>query len=189
VPANDSISNDSAISNNGLLVDQRHTYHLLLKDVLIDPISDNIKEFSSNKVSYELINLALQSGHMSRFKTDPNFTLEQYEKLYKTWIEKSVTGELADNVIVYLVNNIVVGFITVKLKEPSCQISLVGVDKEYRGRNIGSELINYVKYYGEMKGCVEIFVETQSINTAAIKLYSKCGFRLSSLDRIYHFWL
>lgn len=56
------------------------------------------------------------------------------------------------------------------------------VAREFRGRGIGSTLLQVAKAWAWANGFVRMRVETQDINVAACRLYARNGFRLESVN-------
>ena len=50
------------------------------------------------------------------------------------------------------------------------------VDKTYRGRGVGKELVKNAFAEAKLRSCVEIEVSTEKTNRKAIEFYRKCGF-------------
>ena len=50
-------------------------------------------------------------------------------------------------------------------------------DEEFRGRGLGTKLLNYLIDESEKKGYWCLYAAIFSINTASINLHKKCGFR------------
>ena len=176
---------------NGVLSDIKTTFLLSLEDYTSEnsdyPI--NIHEYDLPQPNNQLINLALQSGEYSRFKTDKNFPSQSFEKLYTEWLVKSVKKELSDTILVYIINDFICGMITLYIKEKAGSIGLFGVDERYRERNIGKELINASKIYFKNKNCTSIEVVTQEKNIIACNFYINNGFTKFKTANFYHFWL
>lgn len=132
--------------------------------------------------------LALQSGEFSRFKIDPMLNFK-FEEMYSTWIEKSVNKQLADSVLVAKDDNgREVGFISLSKIGSVGKIGLIAVDKEYRGRRIGTQLLKQADNFfhaSEMKTCE---VVTQLDNYPACALYENNGYLKKSVEYIYHYW-
>jgi dTDP-4-amino-4,6-dideoxy-D-galactose acyltransferase len=171
------------------LMDTKVTFKRLIVEA--DTSFDNkIKEYSSKNLDNRLLKLAVSAGVYSRFKIDKNFKRNEYEKLYKIWIEKSVSGEVANKIFVYIENDgSLVGFITVKLNPGGIgSIGLIAVDKNFRGKGIGAKLINRsLEYFFDNK-CDTVTVATQLNNIPACKLYQKTGFTISEKIYCYHLW-
>lgn len=151
---------------------------------------ENTVRFSSIKHSYkQLLHLTLQTGKYSRFNLDKKFTNNEYNKLYTEWIDKSISKELAFDIFVKLIDNRIVGFITLKeITNKIVGVGLVAVDAEYRGYGIAKELTNRAMYEAKLLGYKSIQVVTQHHNIPAVKLYKAQGFKSKSLTYIYHYW-
>lgn len=151
---------------------------------------DNSDKYADEVVLYngslttELLDLAIESGHKSRFKTDKRLA-PFFNDLYKLWIEKSLSGLMADSVLVYNDNEIR-GFVTLKNKNGVGQIGLIAVDAQSQGLGIGTLLMeasmNWYSY-NRLKKCI---VVTQANNTGACRLYEKMGYNIISRELIYH---
>tara|TARA_B110000240_G_C13510913_1_gene459303 strand:- start:3017 stop:3703 length:687 start_codon:yes stop_codon:yes gene_type:complete len=167
------------------------------KEVFIKKDIVNNKYFYYDTVSFstkihsynQLLSLTLQSGKHSRFNIDKNFKADDYIKLYTEWIDKSISKELAIDIIVKIIDNKIVGFTTLNNKTDSlAEIGLVAVDSNYRGLGIARELIQRTIYKAKELNFKSIQVVTQHDNTPAVKLYESTGFRSESIKNIYHYW-
>lgn len=171
---------------------------LFLADEKIDLITD-ISSLSFNKLpnknlveltelDNDLLDLAFQSGHFSRFKVDSNFKNKEFEKLYTAWIEQSIAHKNAEKVMGFLINSKVVGFVTIALKTNNFDIGLIAVDEKYRSLKIGKQLLEYVFNYALKKNVNNISVTTQKQNQGAVNFYFKNGFSVNRTTHIYHLW-
>lgn len=174
---------------HGKLIDRKIVYR---KAVNIDKIN-----FESNGsiISYEtelsdkLLDLTFLSGQCSRFKLDKNFPKGSFEKMYKEWMVKSLSGELADRVFVAKEKDEMLGFVTLKIKNSSGEIGLIAVDKKAQGKGIGTQLISACEKYLSEKSILNLKVPTQLENSQACRFYEKYGFIKQCITNIYHFWL
>lgn len=149
----------------------------------------SIDEYDKNVCKIkDLYNLAYESGKYSRFLLDDNFKEEQFKALYRTWINKSVSGEMADVIFCYQDSKELLGMLTLKVDNQVAEIGLVGVSAKLQGKGIGKQLMSKVRQYAENKNIKEIIVPTQSHNHIACKYYMKCGFVEKSRTKIYHYW-
>uniref|UniRef100_A0A6B2LK65 N-acetyltransferase domain-containing protein n=1 Tax=Arcella intermedia TaxID=1963864 RepID=A0A6B2LK65_9EUKA len=66
-------------------------------------------------------------------------------------------------------------------------IAMLAVNKEYRGKGLGSELV--IKAISVMRehGCTEVILETEITNKGALSLYYKLGFLKDK--RLYKYYL
>lgn len=149
---------------------------------------ENIETYNLNYVENELRDLAIQSGHFSRFKKDKKIPLFKYEELYNLWIQNSVSKKIADETFIILINNKIAGFITVKIIKQICKIGLIAVNKKYRGLGFGKKLMSNVEKWALDNYCDTIEVETQLDNNVAYQFYKSIGFKESKREYIYHIW-
>ena len=175
----------------GRLVDIKVTYVNNLQDSKL-----NISNFESfaipfnESMSYDCLEkLAISSGEYSRFATDPNFPRSKFVAMYKTWIRRSVLGEIAKEVLVIHENEDIAGMVTLGEKNGRGDIGLVAVDQRYRGRKIGNRLIMDSLRYFSAENYSFAQVVTQKDNLPACRLYEKCGFSFECEEYLYHFWL
>ena len=174
--------------SNAKLVDKKlvYTASINYREVIFN---SHIVNYPLDIVSDDLLNLALASGAYSRFFIDKNFPINSYERLYTRWIEQSVKRVIATEVFCYIVNDRPRGLLTLKRDGINGNIGLVATDGAYRGKGIGSALLEYVLFYMYEKGCKTLNVVTQAQNTAACHLYEKVGFLMTSSTDIWHWWL
>ena len=124
------------------LVDSKLTFSKQLEHANLDETNE-VSIFTKGKDDFEKIaKLALQSGKYSRFKIDSNFKNNEYELLYKKWIRNSIYEEKALEVAIFKDNKEILGFLTLEKKNDSlCDIGLVAVDQNARGKKIGTKFL------------------------------------------------
>ena len=168
------------------LVDRKKTYIFCkLREEVV--ASSNVVLY--NGVPSALHDLAIQAGVNSRYHVDPDFPEEDFERLYKVWVDNSLTGVMADYVLVYrLPLGKIGGFITLKKKDNYLSIGLFATDRVYRRCGIGSALMDAAKYYACKDGLF-LEVATQADNFPACSFYEKNGFEKQSQSTVYHIWL
>jgi dTDP-4-amino-4,6-dideoxy-D-galactose acyltransferase len=164
------------------LIDVKVNYKKEITPINVMP--QNIEEYNGKLID-NLIDLALLSGHHSRFKKDTYLSVH-FERLYTEWIQKSISGALADKVLVYVANNDILGFVTLKKTiDDYVQIGLIAVHDKHWGKGIGSSLLDAISFvYPNNK----IIVLTQEENKGATALYKKKGFQIDKKKYIYHLW-
>lgn len=186
----DDTANKAAKVQNGFLADEKITY---IKDVSTYPSKDvnqkYLHSYLHKPLNKHILSLALQSGVYSRFEIDKNFKRNEFSKLYRRWIERSLKGEIAIDVIVYVDKNIEKGLVTLEFKSGYGSIGLIAVDKKYRGHGVGKQLVNKALAKFKNLGIKIVKVATQTDNIVACKFYEKLGFVEESVQNVYHFWL
>lgn len=148
-----------------------------------------VVRWESQETSESLVSLALVSGKYSRFKTDPQFPAGSYERLYTRWIEQSVNGSIATDVFCYMVEDCPRGLLTLDRHDEKNVIGLVAVDENCQHQGIGTALVKHAISYVHKQQGNRLRVATQLDNGPACRLYSRCGFSLESVTKIWHWWL
>ena len=115
------------------------------------------------------------------------------EKYFKKTIEevKKCNGKILlykDNekivgLIVGIINNDEIDQYDFKAPKRGRITELI-VDKEYRGKQIGKQLLNEMKIYLKSIGCEKILIEVFGYNEGAIKFYKENGFHVRMIDMI-----
>lgn len=150
----------------------------------------SLSQFFEPRHSPELLELAMQAGHLSRFRLDTKFSNEVFQRLYRIWIERSCTREIANTVVVIRDSSeTIAGMITLTVKEKCCSIGLVAVGPSFRRRGLGGALMRNAELFAREHECSEISVVTQLQNYDAIRLYEASGFAASERVTWFHFWL
>lgn len=172
-----------------LLVDEKVTYAKEVskeKDITICP---EIISYSSAHVNDKLKSLVLQSGIYSRFNMDKKFNAGEFERLYLKWIENSVKRKIARDLLVYNVDGVEVGLVTLGIKNGRGDIGLLVVDGNYRGRAIGRKLAEAAIGKFIQWNITEAQVVTQKRNKIACEFYESIGFSIEKIENYYHIWL
>jgi dTDP-4-amino-4,6-dideoxy-D-galactose acyltransferase len=183
----DAASNRSAAACGGFLADVRRTY--LAEPPLSDPSRKRHAVATFRDRSEEvLLSLAVEAGRFSRYRVDPAFPQSLFRALYEEWMRKSLSGEIADEVLVAEAGGEIVGTLTVQARQGAGNIGLVAVDPRHQGTGAGSSLIQAAAEWFIGKDCVTAKVATQESNSAACALYEKNGYRLVGREHVHHFW-
>lgn len=152
-------------------------------------INSNIYSAFGTTINNEQIyKLAFESGKFSRFKLDNNFQQQEFEALYKTWVDNSFTKEFADAILVYKAQNTILGFISYKIFEDYATVGLMAVCSENQGKGIGSALLVAAENELSNKQLKELRIPTQLQNKPACEFYTKSGYSIIEKTIIKHFW-
>lgn len=135
----------------------------------------------------KLIDLSLQSGVYSRFKLDPNFKESSFKELYKKWITNAINKE-TEQLLVYVLDNEIKGILTFSESNNYAKIGLLSVDKNERGKSIGSSLLSYLENYLTQKNIYKLLIDTQEINTLACNFYKKHNYTIQKKQYLKHYW-
>jgi dTDP-4-amino-4,6-dideoxy-D-galactose acyltransferase len=124
----------------------------------------------------KLRSLASTVFSLNRFYNDPVIPKQKADELFATWIENSVKGQAADETYILSQEDNICGFITLQKKG---HIPLVGVGEEYRGQGIAKQLVQCALARFKELDISTIEIETQIINTPAVRAYQACGFKFA----------
>lgn len=174
---------------NGMLADEKITFIKTIGKISLKETDAHIISYDQVGVSPSLLELAWESGIYSRFNIDPHFKNNEFRQLYKIWIERSVSREIAKDVLVYMDGTIIGGMITLGEKNNKGDIGLVAVAEYSRGKGIGKKLMTAAENAFQDMGYDEVQVVTQRINVPAMNLYQRCGYSINERLFYYHFWL
>jgi ribosomal protein S18 acetylase RimI-like enzyme len=125
----------------------------------------------------------------SRYFFDPGVPRERARALYETWIERSISSDFADVVLVAELDGGAAGYITGRLDaDASASIGLIGVGEQARGHGLGTALLDAWMVWATSHGAQRATVVTQGRNVVAQRLYQGVGFRTRAVFLWYHFW-
>lgn len=176
-------------------VDGPFSFHLVNKKApLIKYLSKtsefhkNISLFKGSVPTSELISLSYRAGDHSRFSSDPNLDSAKVKTLYELWITKSVQKEMADEVLVYILNNKIEGFITLRFRGLEGQTPLFAVSKEAEGKGVSFALMRAADSVLLQNGCTFCTSATQADNRAAVTVFKRHGCEIKPVEYVYHLW-
>ncbi len=184
------ISSDIIVQYDGLLADEKTTYVGNLQntpEMIGRPA--RIVSYLHHAPNQQLTSLAFQSGEFSRFKNDKHFTHREFERLYTEWLNKSLTGQIADEVLVCVTDEVEAGMLTLRIKNERADIGIFAVDQHFRGKKIGTSLFRSAIAKAQEWNCSHIQVVTQKKNQVACRFYEHIGLIVESVQNVYHFWL
>ena len=131
-----------------------------------------------------IIKLAKNSFTYSRFSQDPKIKNNLAKKIKENWINNYFLGKRGNKIIVYELNNKILGFILLIRKKTDLIIDLIAVDKKNRGMNIGSYLIgSSINIFNQ---CKYLLAGTQKNNIEALKFYKKNKFVIFKKGYTFH---
>ncbi|MCC5612985.1 GNAT family N-acetyltransferase [Nostoc sp. CHAB 5834] len=188
VDAGMSISDEALSTPRGLFVDCKTVFEHVLSPLASTP-SSFVRRLTAGDDLDRIYNLAYQSGEFSRFRIDPAIGRENFQRLYRRWVDNSITGAVADVVMVYEAKDSLIGFVTLKITGHTGVIGLIAADTNHRGQGVGTSLMNHVKAYAAEAGLDRLEVVTQGLNVGACQFYEKNQFSRKSETSVYHFWL
>jgi len=124
----------------------------------------------------------LQQGQLDALIETQNESFEDYivkirvtRQFFKDFLS-SVGGDLR-NILVAMDHDRMVGYINPVVDGCEGWIGGIGILKEYRGRGIGTNLMNEAERMLSAKGVKEVSLEVIDGNTRAERLYGRLGYR------------
>lgn len=136
----------------------------------------------------DLYVLAYESGKYSRFLLDYNFSKLEFETMYKMWVDNSISKKIATDVLVYIENQKLLGFVTYKIDNKNAHIGLIAVHPNAQGKGIGKKLLARAEHIAQIQHCHVMQIPTQQQNKEACTFYSKQQYNVSSETYIKHYW-
>ncbi len=185
----------AAEANGGWLADRKRTYlhrleNLSAEDLMVNWFIDRAPETGEDEpVDPELQALAFAAGVESRFLRDPRFSQADFERLYREWMRKSLTRELAEEVLCIEDFGKKRAMLTLGLRMGRPDIGLVATASDYRGRGMAGDLVRASLVWAINRDYREAQVVTQAENAGACAFYEALGYRVEREDWVYHFWL
>lgn len=180
-------ANKYAKQFGGILVDEKV---LLVKNIQKNQKSTQSVIFNSTakEVIEKVCAIGIQSSEFSRFRVDANFNKNEWFRLYKHWMVKSISREIADDVFVFLEDDNPAGVATINKVGDRMNIGIIAVASEVRGKGIGKDLINKCENYCLENSLNLLQVATQKRNVKALEFYKRNSFTVESLTNVYHVW-
>lgn len=140
-----------------------------------------------HEANERLIELALQSGAYSRYKLDKKFINHEFERMYTLWVNKAVADD-NQQVLGYYEGTALAGFITLSVKNEAADIGLIAVDTQFRGKKMGSKLLDAAEIFALESALNTVEVNTQKANEVAMHFYRQNGYNVLKETYIYHLW-
>ena len=116
---------------------------------------------------------------------------------YSDYFYESLLDELPEAFLVAEISGELVGYIMCKMEYGFSNFKKLGFVKkghvvsvavidEYRGKGIGSELVNESLKGVKMRQCGEMYLEVRCSNNDAVRLYEKLGFSINQRLKTYY---
>ena len=133
----------------------------------------------------KVINIAETAFVYSRFHLDPLVSDDLANKIKGSWIRSYVAGTRGVKLLVAEEGGQPAGFLAVLESAGNYIIDLIGVDPSFQKKGIGKSLIvHFQRLYWEK--AKRLIVGTQISNIPSMRLYQKCGFRISEIPYVMH---
>ncbi len=173
---------ETAIAMSGAVkYDVRTTFE---KPITSGLISSNIVKI--NEMTNELEQLAWIAGGDSRYNFDPRFR-PYFRKLYSEWLRKAFVSD-ESVVLAVMESGKIAGMVIISMTATTGKVELLAVAPEFRGRGVGSGLLDAVGAICLERGKKISSVVTQQKNIPACKLYAKNGYIIKKQETVWHWW-
>ena len=136
--------------------------------------------------SADIIEIANVLGNTSRYFKDKKIQTEKSLQLYITWIENSIFRGYANECLLLMENNRLAGIHTLKIKNNTGYVDLIGVCNNYQGMGLGKILLYKGIEWLQKQNVEKIEVVTEAENIPATVFYQKNGFIVDNIELIYH---
>ena len=128
--------------------------------------------------------------YFGHYHMDTRLSRQACDDIYTDWAYRTcVSKNVADLVLVAELNNIIVGFMALKVNgRYECEVILNAVLPEAQRKGIyRSMMIEGMRYF-KSQGVKNIIVSTQIMNIAAQKVWTRLGFELIQSYYTFHKW-
>jgi len=143
-----------------------------------------------NISDWEKVNSLAIQVHELHVKWRPDIFISVEEVISKEELEEMICEK---KIYVAKINDEIVGYIIFTIKEKKNQnpkfrrrklldIDAMCVDENYRGKGIGTALLDYAKQVGIENNCTDMYLTVNEENINAIKTYEKFGMRIKNIS-------
>ncbi len=167
----------------------KHTFSKNLTGNTAPLASMDIQDSDEQMIAPEqLYDLAYESGKYSRFKLDPNLSVQKFKELYQKWVDNSLNHKFADKVFFIKNKAGILGFVTIKKNPNHASIGLIAVTENSQGKGYGKQLLKKAESYCISEGIQELRIPTQKENAMACQFYNKNNYHISEELILKHYW-
>lgn len=129
-------------------------------------------------------NLQIKNWTNKDIRTIQNFLKKNFpsweKRIEKDFLNPNIKGKLA------FIEKTLVGIIVYMIIESEAEIHLLVVDRNYRRKSIGKNLLKETLKILEKLKVEHVFLEVSNRNSAAINLYKKVGFKQIGIRKNYY---
>ncbi len=132
-------------------------------------VSSNALELCCDDITEQIQSIAAQSQYGPSAENIARSVLEAYSP--------SPQNTLKNVLFLALHNNLVLGFLEMRITYDDAEIDFVAADSAFRRLGIGKWLVSNALQYANKQKAKRIILEVGETNEAAIDLYKNVGFR------------
>ncbi len=136
---------------------------------------------------YEQVNSLACQVHELHVNWRPDLFFPTKEVIPKERFEGLIEEK---NIFVAKIETKIVGYVTFSIVEKAnsimrfrkqLSIDAMCVDKNYRGKGIGTSLLEFIEEYAKEENCTDIYLTVNEENRNAIKTYEKFGMKVKNI--------
>jgi ribosomal protein S18 acetylase RimI-like enzyme len=128
-------------------------------------------------------------GYFGHYHADPRLDRTACDEVYRSWARRSCTREAADEVLVGVDNDVVVGFATLRMNGPDeGEGVLFGVAPQAQGRGLYRSMMVHAMEWCRTQPATRMVVSTQVTNIAVQKVWVRLGFEPYRSYYTLHRW-
>ena len=140
-----------------------------------------------NIEDYKKVNELAVQVHEMHVTWNPEIYISVEEVISKEYFKNLIKNE---EIYIAKEDKEIVGYIIFNIKEKEnpimryrkqLDIDAICVDERYRGKGIGTKLLEVVKEIAKSKGCTDLYLTVNQENENAIKVYEKLGFKVKNI--------
>lgn len=136
----------------------------------------------------EVASAAFQ-GYTGHYHADRRLDPRQCDETYRSWAQRSCTGEAADEVLVAEIGGRVTGFATLRLNCPEeIEGLLFAVAPQAQGKGICRLFMIRSLQWCRNRGASRMVISTQVTNVSMQKVWCRTGFEPSHSYYTFHKW-
>ena len=149
----------------------------------------NLRSFKESDLDY-VLNLARSSYTQDRYHANPDLPNEICDNFHESWIKNSCSGEIADYTVIAELDNIAVGYTTLKYFDNFDDIytdkigalMLSAVSPIAREAGIYTKMIHFGTNWLVDRGCRYIHLGTQVYNIPVQKSWTGLGYKIGDIN-------
>ncbi len=129
-------------------------------------------------------------GYTGHYHADSRLDSARCDEVYVSWaLNECASRGKSREVLVADVNNILAGFLTIRVVSPDeCEVGLFCVKPSFRGTDVAQSLMIYGMEWSYELGAKKILTSTQITNTASQKVWIRQGFEPNHSYYTFHKW-
>lgn len=142
----------------------------------------------ANRKEFEEINELAKQVHKMHVEWRPDIFEDVEIVINKDFFEKLIADK---QIYIAKLDNKIIGYLIVMIKEQNNPvmklkkyliIDTICVDKRYRGKGIGKELLEFAKGIAKEYNCTDLQLSVNPENTNAINVYENFGFEVKNIS-------